>query len=67
MVEKKSQSACDGRLVKANSNNQPASYGAFAFQSQQIDALRVRRLMRAGLPIVLAATVAPLVFGRGRA
>jgi hypothetical protein len=65
MVEKKSRSACDGRLSEANSKSEHARYSAFALQSQLIiDALRVRRLMRAGLPIALAVTFAPLVWGR---
>jgi len=34
VVKNKSRAACDGRLLKANSNNEPASYGAFAFEVQ---------------------------------
>jgi len=63
---KKDPSACDARASKVI-RTCSASNSAFAFQSQHtIDALRVRRLMRAGLPIGLAAVVAPLAFGEGR-
>ena len=66
MSEKKGRSACDGRLLKAN-ENQHALYSAAVLKSQHIiDALRVRRLMRAGLPIALAAAIAPLAFGEAR-
>jgi crossover junction endodeoxyribonuclease RuvC len=34
MAEKREPAACDGRLLKANSNNQPAHNSAPAFQSQ---------------------------------
>jgi crossover junction endodeoxyribonuclease RuvC len=34
MAEKREPTACDGRLLKANSNNQPAHNSAPAFQSQ---------------------------------
>ena len=34
MIEKNGPRGCDVQALKANSNNQPAIYGAFAFQSQ---------------------------------
>jgi hypothetical protein len=53
--------------LKANSNSLTAPYGAFAEKSQQlVDALRVRRLTRAGLPLALALVVAPLAYGQAR-
>jgi crossover junction endodeoxyribonuclease RuvC len=36
MAEKIEPTACDGRLSEANSNNQPARYGAFASKSQAL-------------------------------
>ena len=36
MAEKREPAACDGRLLKANSDNQPALYGAFASKSQAL-------------------------------
>jgi crossover junction endodeoxyribonuclease RuvC len=36
MAEKIEPTACDGRLSEANSNNQPALYGAFASKSQAL-------------------------------
>jgi crossover junction endodeoxyribonuclease RuvC len=36
MAEKGKPTACDGRLSEANSNNQPALYGAFASKSQAL-------------------------------
>jgi hypothetical protein len=64
---KKCPGACDARALKANSNSLTAPYGAFAEKSQQlVDALRVRRLTRAGLPLALALVVAPLAYGQAR-
>ncbi len=41
----KKRRACEARRLKAKTNKQPASYGAFAFQSQpEIDALLVAEL-----------------------
>jgi crossover junction endodeoxyribonuclease RuvC len=34
VIEKRSPAACDGWAMKANSDNQPALYGAFALESQ---------------------------------
>jgi crossover junction endodeoxyribonuclease RuvC len=36
VIEKKGPAACDNRAVKANSDNQPALYGAFASKSQAL-------------------------------
>jgi crossover junction endodeoxyribonuclease RuvC len=36
VIEKKNPAACDGRAMKANSDNQPALYGAFASKSQAL-------------------------------
>jgi hypothetical protein len=66
LVEKKSQ-PCDGRLSEANSKSLTALNSAFAFQSQPlVDALRVQRLVRTGLPLALAVAVAPLAYGEAR-
>jgi hypothetical protein len=69
MAAKKSRLACDGRLLKANSNNQFALYSEFASKSQApIDALRVAHLARRfGLAPHLAATIAEHAFLTGRA
>jgi crossover junction endodeoxyribonuclease RuvC len=36
VIEKRNPAACDGWAMKANSNNQPALYGAFASKSQAL-------------------------------
>jgi hypothetical protein len=36
MAQKIEPTACDGRLSEANSNNQPALYGALASKSQAL-------------------------------
>jgi len=63
VAEKKGASGCDAGPVEANSKKLRASYGAFASELQcSLDALRVRRLTRFGLPCALAAAVAELAF-----
>jgi hypothetical protein len=53
--------------AEANSNNQHALCSAFASELQPgPEVLRVSRLTRAGLPIALAAVIAPLAFGEAR-
>jgi hypothetical protein len=36
VIEKRNPAACDGWAMKANSDNQPALYGAFASESQPL-------------------------------
>jgi hypothetical protein len=67
VIEKKGPAACDNRAVKAEFSNQYDHNSASAFQSQLLtDALRLRRLIRAGLTPVLAAATLPLIFGEAR-
>jgi hypothetical protein len=64
VAKKKSPIVCGDRALKANSKNMLALNSASAFESQiHADALRVRRLARAG---ALASILAPFAFGEAR-
>jgi len=67
LLEKKSPIVCGDRALKAITKNLQAPCSAIAFQSQTLaEALRVRRLERAGLSLAHAAILAPFAFGEAR-
>jgi hypothetical protein len=66
VIGKVGPAVCGGGLLKANSKYLVAQHSAFALQSQSLEELRVRRLVRVGLSISIATAVAPLIYGEVR-